>query len=68
VLADARIEDFHFHDLRHTTASYLAQAGASLLEIADVLGHRSLDVTRRYSHLTVDSKRNLVMKVLGGVL
>jgi integrase len=63
----ASIEDFRFHDLRHSCASYLAQSGASLLEIADVLGHKSLDVTRRYSHLTVDSKRHLVERVLGRI-
>ena len=36
------IEDFRFHDLRHSCASYLAQSGASLVEIADVLGHKVL--------------------------
>lgn len=39
-LEAAKIDDFHFHDLRHTTASMLAAQGASLLEIADVLGHK----------------------------
>ena len=63
----ASIEDFRFHDLRHSCASYLAQSGASLVEIADVLGHKSLDVTRRYSHLTADSKRQLVHRVLGAI-
>ena len=66
-LSEAKIEDFRFHDLRHTRASYLAQNGASLLEIADVLGHRNLSVTRRYSHLTIDSKSKLVNRVLGGL-
>ena len=66
-LRDARIENFRFHDLRHSCASYLAQSGASLLEIADVLGHQSIDVTKRYSHLTVDTKRELVTRVLGGI-
>lgn len=66
-LRDALIENFRFHDLRHSCASYLAQSGASLLEIADVLGHRSLDVTKRYSHLTVDTKRQLVDRVLGSI-
>lgn len=66
-LADARIENFRFHDLRHSCASYLAQSGASLLEIADVLGHQSLDVTRRYAHLTIDTKARLVNRVLGNI-
>lgn len=64
-LVDAAIVDFRFHDLRHSCASYLAQSGASLVQIADVLGHKSLDATRRYSHLTVDHK--LVHNVLGHI-
>ena len=50
-LASAGIADFRFHDLRHTCASYLASQGASLLEIADVLGHRTITMVKRYSHL-----------------
>jgi integrase len=46
------LTDFRFHDLRHTAASYLAKEGASLLEIAHVLGHKTLQMTKRYSHLT----------------
>jgi integrase len=49
---EANIEDFRFHDLRHTAASYLAMNGASLLEIADILGHKTLSMVKRYSHLT----------------
>lgn len=48
----AKIKDFHFHDLRHTAASYLAKGGASLLEIATILGHKTLVMVQRYSHLT----------------
>lgn len=48
----AEVEDFHFHDLRHTAASYMAMSGASLLEIAEFLGHKCLSMVRRYSHLT----------------
>jgi integrase len=64
----AEISNFRFHDLRHTCASYLAQNGATLLQIADVLGHKQLEVTKRYSHLCVDHKQSLVDRVLGGVL
>lgn len=48
----ADIKDFRFHDLRHSAASELAMSGATLAEIAEVLGHRSLSVTQRYAHLT----------------
>lgn len=48
----AAIDDFHWHDLRHTTASYLAMNGASLAEIAEVLGHKTLNMVKRYAHLS----------------
>ncbi len=48
----AGIENFHWHDLRHTAASYLAMSGVSLVEIAKVLGHRTLAMVARYSHLS----------------
>jgi integrase len=47
----AKLADFRWHDLRHSCASFLAQQGASLLEIGSVLGHKSPSVTMRYSHL-----------------
>ncbi len=50
-LKRADIEEFHFHDLRHSAASYLVQAGVSLVQVAALLGHRDLKMTRRYSHL-----------------
>ena len=64
-LKQARIKNFRFHDLRHTCASYLAQNGATLLEIGDVLGHRNLSVTKRYSNLATDHKSALINRVLG---
>ena len=45
---EAELIDFRFHDLRHTCASYLAKSGAYLLEIADVLGHMQIEVTKYY--------------------
>jgi len=67
-LRAARIENCRFHDLRHTHASMLAQSGASLLEVADSLGHRTMQMTRRYAHLAVESKRKLVRRVLGALV
>lgn len=51
-LKSAGITNFHWHDLRHTAASYLAMSGVSLVEIAKVLGHRTLSMVARYSHLS----------------
>ena len=48
---DAGITDFRFHDLRHTFASYLAMSGATLAELAEALGHKSLSMVKRYAHL-----------------
>ena len=63
-LDNAHIKDFTFHCLRHTCASYLAQSGASLLEIADVLGHKQIQITKRYSHLCIDHKKDLINRVM----
>lgn len=49
---EAKLVDFKFHDLRHTAASYLAMNGASLAEIADILGHKTLNMVKRYAHLS----------------
>ena len=51
-LKAAGIEDFHWHDLRHSAASYLAMSGATLPEIAEILGHKTLQMVKRYAHLS----------------
>jgi len=51
-LKTAGIENFRFHDLRHTAASYLAMNGATTAEIAAVLGHKTLAMVKRYAHLS----------------
>ena len=51
-MKEARLDDFRFHDLRHSAASYLAMNGASLAEIAEVLGHKTLQMVKRYAHLS----------------
>jgi integrase len=49
---EAGITDFHFHDLRHSAASYLAMNGATTAELAEILGHKTLAMVKRYSHLS----------------
>lgn len=67
-LARAKIEDFRFHDLRHTTASHLAMNGATPHEIADVLGHKTLAMVRRYSHLSPDHVAGVVESLSDTIL
>ena len=50
----ANIENFRFHDLRHTCASYLARQGSTLLQIGKILGHRTPLMAARYVHLDID--------------
>lgn len=59
----AEIEDFRFHDLRHCCASYLAMNGASLIEIAEVLGHKTLAMVKRYSHLAESHTAGVVERM-----
>jgi integrase len=63
----AKVDDFRFHDLRHTFASWAVQRGASLHELKDLLGHSSLAMVMRYSHLAPENLRQAVNKA-GGVL
>ncbi len=66
-LQDADVCDFTFHSLRHTCTSYLAMNGATLLEIAEILGHKQISVTQRYAHLCIEHKSNLINRVMGGI-
>jgi integrase len=59
-LKAAAINDFRWHDLRHCAASYLAMNGASLGEIAEVLGHKTLSMVGRYAHLSDSHVSNVV--------
>jgi integrase len=62
-LEQAKIDDFHMHDLRHSAASYLAMNGASLVEIAEVLGHKTLSMVRRYSHLAENHTQSVLERM-----
>jgi integrase len=66
-LQAAKVRDFTFHCCRHSCASMLAANGATLLEIGDLLGHKQLQVTKRYAHLATSHKAALVNRVLGAV-
>jgi integrase len=57
-LKKARIEDFHFHDLRHTFATRLVQAGVDLYKVQRLLGHKSPIMTQRYAHHYPESLRD----------
>lgn len=47
----AGLEDFRFHDLRHTCATWMRMAGADLIDICEALNHSSIAVTMRYAHI-----------------
>ena len=60
----AGLKNFRFHDLRHTAASYLAMDGASVPQIAAVLGHRNHQMAARYAHLSDASTKSIVEKTM----
>ncbi|MBK1716663.1 tyrosine-type recombinase/integrase [Thiocystis violacea] len=62
-LKRAEITDFRWHDLRHSAASYLAMGGASLAEIAAILGHKTLSMVKRYAHLSDDHTSAVVERM-----
>lgn len=66
--AEARLADFRFHDLRHSCASYLAMNGATTPEIAAILGHKTLEMVKRYSHLSDQHVRGVVERTAAKVL
>jgi integrase len=63
----AGIEDFSFHDLRHTYASHLRMNGADLHDLQKLLGHSDPRMTNRYAHLTNEHLGNAARR-LDGIL
>ena len=60
-LEKAEITNFRFHDLRHTFATRLAQAGVDLYKVQRLLGHKSPTMTQRYAHHSPESLREGVL-------
>ncbi len=59
----AGMPDIHMHDLRHTAASHLIMAGVDIRTLADILGHRTLQMVQRYTHLLHDHKLKAIDKI-----
>jgi integrase len=59
----AGLKHFHFHDLRHSTASEMINSGVDLYTVGAVLGHKDARSTKRYSHLATDALEAAIGKV-----
>ncbi len=57
------VEKFRFHDLRHTFASNLVMAGVDIVTVQELMGHKSINMTKRYSHPTPEHKKQAVERL-----
>jgi len=67
-LLKSGVEKFRFHDLRHTFASRLVMNGVDLVTVQELMGHKSLSMTKRYSHPTPDHKKQAVESLNPGTI
>jgi site-specific recombinase XerD len=68
---DAGLEDVRIHDLRHSYASFLVNAGRTLYEVQRLLGHTQIKTTQRYAHLSQDTllaAANAATMAIGGMM
>lgn len=59
-LKDAGVEDFRFHDLRHTSATRIMRATGNIKAASKLLGHTDIRTTSRYAHVGMDDLRELM--------
>jgi len=59
----AGLDDLHLHDLRHTAASHLLMAGVDIRTLAEILGHKTMQMVQRYTHLLNDHKLRAVDRI-----
>jgi integrase len=64
----AGIQNFKYHDLRHTCASHLAMNGATQGELMEILGHRSSAMTRRYAHFSKEHIARVLQKTSNNLI
>ncbi len=62
------VEKFRFHDLRHTFASNLVMKGFDIVTVQELMGHKSINMTKRYSHPTPEHKKQAVERLNSGTM
>ena len=60
LMRTAKIKNFRFHDLRHTFASELVRGGVDLYQVKELLGHSTIQLTERYSHVRPEELQSAV--------
>lgn len=59
----AGLDELHLHDLRHTAASHLLMAGVDIRTLAEILGHKTMHMVQRYTHVLHDHKLEAIDKI-----